>query len=34
VVKLVLPEASERLAKVARAMEPLYKGDPRAGISL
>jgi curved DNA-binding protein len=34
VVKLVLPEASEQLAKAARALEPLYKGDPRAGISL
>jgi curved DNA-binding protein len=34
VVKLVLPEASERLARAARALEPLYKGDPRAGISL
>lgn len=34
VVRLVLPEASERLAKAARALEPLYKGDPRAGISL
>ena len=34
VFKLVLPEASEKLAKAARALEPLYKGDPRAGISL
>lgn len=34
VVRLVLPEPSERLAKAARALEPLYKGDPRAGISL
>lgn len=34
VFKLVLPEPSERLAKAARALEPLYKGDPRAGISL
>jgi len=34
VVKLVLPEASEKLTKAARALEPLYKGDPRAGISL
>ncbi len=34
VFRLVLPEPSDRLAKAARALEPLYKGDPRAGISL
>jgi curved DNA-binding protein len=34
VVKLVLPEASEALARAAKALEPLYKGDPRAAISL
>lgn len=34
VVKLVLPEPSDRLAKAAKALEPLYKGDPRAAISL
>jgi curved DNA-binding protein len=34
VVKIVLPEPSEKLAKAARALEPLYKEDPRAAISL
>lgn len=34
VVKIVLPEPSEKLEKAARAMEPLYKEDPRAAISL
>lgn len=34
IVKVVLPEPSERLTKAARALEPLYKGDPRAAISL
>jgi curved DNA-binding protein len=34
VVKLVLPEASEKLGKAVKALEPLYKGDPRAAISL
>jgi len=34
VVKLVLPEPGERLTKAVKALEPLYKGDPRAGISL
>jgi curved DNA-binding protein len=34
VLKLVLPEASEKLTKAVKALEPLYKGDPRAGISL
>jgi curved DNA-binding protein len=34
VLKLVLPEPGEKLAKAVKALEPLYKGDPRAGISL
>jgi curved DNA-binding protein len=34
IFKLMLPEPSEKLVKAARALEPLYKGDPRAGISL
>jgi curved DNA-binding protein len=34
VVKVVLPEPSEKLTRAARALAPLYKGDPRAGISL
>lgn len=34
VVRIVLPEPSEKLAKAARALEPLYKEDPRAAISL
>jgi curved DNA-binding protein len=34
VVKIVLPEPSEKLEKAARALEPLYKADPRAAISL
>jgi curved DNA-binding protein len=34
VVRIVLPEPSEKLAKAAHAMEALYKGDPRASISL
>jgi curved DNA-binding protein len=34
VVKLVLPELSAPLRDAARAFEPLYKVDPRAGISL
>ena len=34
VMKLVLPEAGERLSKAVKALEPLYKGDPRAAISL
>ncbi len=34
VVKLVLPEPSDGLREAARALEPFYKGDPRAGISL
>jgi curved DNA-binding protein len=34
VVQLVLPKESEALRKAARALDPLYEGDPRAGISL
>jgi len=34
VVRIVLPEPSEKLEKAARALEPLYKDDPRAAISL
>jgi curved DNA-binding protein len=34
VVRIVLPEPSEKLEKAARAFEPLYDGDPRASISL
>jgi curved DNA-binding protein len=34
VVKLVLPPPSDGLREAARALEPFYKGDPRAGISL
>jgi curved DNA-binding protein len=34
VVRIVLPEPSEKLAKAARALEPLYTEDPRAAISL
>jgi curved DNA-binding protein len=34
VVQLVLPPESEALRKAARALDPLYEGDPRAGISL
>jgi curved DNA-binding protein len=34
VVKIVLPEPSAGLDKAARAREHLYKGDPRAHISL
>jgi curved DNA-binding protein len=34
VVKLVLPEPSDPLRDAVKALEPLYKGDPRAGISL
>ncbi|MBK9518845.1 MAG: J domain-containing protein [Anaeromyxobacter sp.] len=34
VVRLVLPEPGELLDRAAQALEPLYKGDPRAGISL
>lgn len=34
VVKLVLPESSEGLRKAVKPLEGLYRGDPRAGISL
>ena len=34
VVQVVLPAESEALRKAARALEGLYEGDPRAGISL
>jgi curved DNA-binding protein len=34
VVKLVLPEQGPRLLEAMKLLEPLYKGDPRAGISL
>ncbi len=34
VVKIVLPESSDPLRQAVKPLEPLYKGDPRAGISL
>ncbi len=34
VVLVVLPAESDALRKAARALEELYEGDPRAGISL
>jgi curved DNA-binding protein len=34
VIQLVLPSESEELRKAVRALEGLYEGDPRAGISL
>jgi curved DNA-binding protein len=34
VVKIVLPEETEPLRRAVKPLEPLYKGDPRAGISL
>ena len=34
VVKLVLPEPGPRLAEAVKPLAALYKGDPRAGISL
>lgn len=34
VVRIVLPEADERLAQAVRPLASLYKGDPRAGLSL
>jgi curved DNA-binding protein len=34
VVKLVLPEPGDELRAAVAALGPLYKGDPRAGISL
>jgi curved DNA-binding protein len=34
IVKIVLPEASDSLRRAVKPLEGLYKGDPRAGISL
>lgn len=34
VLKIVLPERSDRLAGAVKPLEALYEGDPRAGISL
>ncbi len=34
IVKIVLPEETEPLRRAVKPLEPLYKGDPRAGISL
>ena len=34
VVKIVLPERTAGLEKAVKPLEGLYKGDPRAGISL
>jgi curved DNA-binding protein len=34
VVKIVLPEASERLGEAVKPLADLYKGDPRAGLTL
>ncbi|BDG08060.1 DnaJ C-terminal domain-containing protein [Anaeromyxobacter paludicola] len=34
VVRIVLPEASDRLQQAVQPLQPLYKGDPRAGLSL
>ncbi len=34
VVQLVLPEPDEALRKAVKPLEALYKGDPRAGITL
>jgi curved DNA-binding protein len=34
VIRIVLPEPSEKLTKAAHSLEPLYEGDPRAAISL
>jgi curved DNA-binding protein len=34
VLKIVLPEAGEPLKRAVKPLEDLYKGDPRAGISL
>jgi len=34
VIKVVLPEASPALSEAVKPLAPLYKGDPRAGISL
>ena len=34
VIKIVLPEQGEPLRRAVKPLEELYKGDPRAGISL
>jgi len=34
VVKIVLPEADERLEDAVKPLRDLYKGDPRAGLTL
>ncbi len=34
IVKIVLPEETEPLRRAVKPLEHLYKGDPRAGISL
>jgi curved DNA-binding protein len=34
VVKIVLPEATERLGEAVKPLAELYKGDPRAGLTL
>jgi curved DNA-binding protein len=34
IVQLVLPPESDALRKASQSLEPLYEGDPRAGISL
>jgi curved DNA-binding protein len=34
VVRIVLPEPTERLKKAVEPLEALYEGDPRAGLSL
>jgi curved DNA-binding protein len=34
ILKIVLPETSDGLRRAARSLEGLYKGDPRAGLSL
>jgi curved DNA-binding protein len=34
VIKIVLPEQGEPLRRAVKPLEQLYKGDPRAGISL
>jgi curved DNA-binding protein len=34
VIQIVLPERSPNLDRAVKGLEDLYKGDPRAGISL
>jgi curved DNA-binding protein len=34
VVKIVLPEASDQLGEAVKPLRDLYKGDPRAGLTL